>query len=276
MSTFAKEFHKHLAAYKRLRLGVKETGVYLYKGREVRHSHILPKELKWLNILEPFRSEIRDYLNAHKEIRLHKYFHHLNSSQAFALNLFFPFFENDASAPVLRALGTKGSICNWFAELVPYAEEKTNVDISWQDTKGSWTYCEVKLTEQGFGKAKGERRHYSKLEQIYEPVLRPYCPAELLQPDTFFAYYQILRNIWLAARDPKSSVVFLLPTRNEALWAPLLKVHSSLKPALSSRVHLAKLENVLNRLVVDKSIPPKFSWYAQFLCEKYVLPETAT
>lgn len=276
MSMFVKEFQKHLATYKRLRLGVKETGIYLHKGREVRHAHILPKELKWLNILEPFRSEIRGYLNAHREIRLHKYFHHLNSSQAFALNLFFPFFENGASAPVLRALGTKGAVSNWRPELVPDAEEGTNVDISWQDTKGTWTYCEVKLTEQGFGKAKGEKRHHSKLEQIYEPVLRPYCPAELLLPDTFFAHYQILRNIWFAARDPKASVIFLLPARNETLWTPLEKVHASLTPTLSRRVHLAKLEDVLHRLTVDKSVPPKLSWYAHFLCEKYVPPEIAT
>jgi len=275
MSIFAKELQKHLAAYKSSRLGVKEAGIYLHKGKEVRHGHILPENLKWLNILEPFRSEIRDYLSAHREIRLHKYFHHLNSSQAFALNLFFPFFESGASDPVLRALGTKGSISKWLPELVPDAEEGTNVDISWQDTKGSWTYCEIKLTEQEFGKATGEDRHYSKLEHTYGPALRPYCSAELLQPDAFFAHYQILRNIWLAARDPRSSVVFLLPARNEALWEPLRKVRGSLKPPLASRVHLAKLEHVLHSLAIDKSVPPRLSWYSQFLREKYVLPESA-
>lgn len=276
MTTFAKELQKHLASYKSSRLGVKEAGIYLHKGKEVRHGHILPKDLKWLNILEPFRSEIREYLNAHREIRLHKYFHHLNSSQAFALNLFFPFFEGGASSALLRALGTKGSISNWLPEFVPDAEEGTNVDISWQDTNGSWTYCEVKLTEQEFSKAAGEDRHYLKLEKTYGPALRPYCPAELLQPNAFFAHYQILRNIWLAARDPKSSIVFLLPARNEALREPLLKVRGSLEPSLASRVHLAKLEHVLHSLSTDNSVPPRLSWYAQLLSEKYVVPESAT
>ncbi len=165
MPTFTKELQKHLTAYKSSRLGVREAGIFLHKGKEVRHGHILPKDLKWLNILEPFRSEIREYLNARREIRLHKYFHHLNSSQAFALNLFFPFFEGGASSALLRALGTNGSVSNWLFELVPDAEEGTNVDISWKDTNGSWTYCEVKLSEQEFGKAKGEERHYSKLEK---------------------------------------------------------------------------------------------------------------
>lgn len=276
MPTFAKELQKHLTAYKSSRLGVREAGIFLHKGKEVRHGHILPKDLKWLNILEPFRSEIRAYLNARSEIRLHQYFHHLNSSQAFALNLFFPFFEGGASSALLRALGTNGSVSEWFPELVPDADEGTNVDISWKDTSGSWTFCEVKLSEQEFGKATGEERHYSKLEKTYGPVLRPYCPSELLQPKAFFANYQILRNIWLAAREPTSSIVFLLPTHNEALWEPLLKMKASLDPSLASRIHLAKIEHVLHSLATDKSVPPRLSWYAQLLSEKYVVPKSAT
>lgn len=107
-------------------------------------------------------------------------------------------------------------------------------------------------------------------------MLRPYCPAELLQPEAFFAHYQILRNVWLAAREPTSSIVFLLPAHNEALWEPLLKVKASLEPSLARRVHLAKIEHVLHRLAMDKSVPPRLSWYAQLLSEKYVVPESAT
>lgn len=82
MSTYAKELHRHLSAYKASRLGVKEAGVFTHKGKDIRYGHILPKDLRWLNILEPFRAEIREYVEVHPEVRLHKYFHHLNSSQA--------------------------------------------------------------------------------------------------------------------------------------------------------------------------------------------------
>lgn len=254
MSQYTKEIQRHLTSYKARRLGVKESGVFLHRGKEVRCGHILPRDLKWLNILEPFRSEIRHYLSGHRDIRLHKYFHHLNSSQAFALNLFFPFFEGgtSSSSALLRALGTHGTVSAWHPEHVPDPDEGTNVDIAWQGPSGAWTYCEVKLSEQEFGKAKDEKRHFSKLEKTYGPALAPYCSAELLQPAAFFEHYQILRNIWLAAREPTASVVFLLPARNEALWEPLRQVKAALRPSLRARFHVAELEHVLHSLATDK------------------------
>ena len=278
MTGYVKELHKHLTSYKHLRLGVKEAGVFLYKTKEVRCGHILPKELKWLNILEPFRKEIHEYLNARPDIRLHKYFHQLNSSQAFALNLFFPFFEGGptSAATLLRALDVKGSVSNWFPEHIADAGEGTNVDVSWRDSNGNVVYCEVKLSEQEFGKAAGEKRHLMKLQSIYAPALQPYCPAELLQPDFFFANYQILRNIWLAARDPNATVVFLLPVRNEVLWKPLRAVIAKLEPPLRKRVQLAEMEDVLRKLDSDKSMPARLSMYVELLAEKYVLPHAFT
>lgn len=60
MGAYTKDLQRHLTSYKSLRLGVKEPGVYLHKGNEVRCGHILPRDLKWLNLLEPFRSVIRE------------------------------------------------------------------------------------------------------------------------------------------------------------------------------------------------------------------------
>jgi hypothetical protein len=141
VSDYVKSLQRQLGEYKRTRLGVKEAGTYLHKGREVRHPHILPKELKWLNILEGYRSEIREYVDTNHEIRLHKYFHHLNSSQALALNLFFPFFEGGAAASstLVRALGVPGTLGQWRCEYLPVASERTNVDIAWETPGGGWT-----------------------------------------------------------------------------------------------------------------------------------------
>lgn len=274
MTGYTKELQSHLASYKHSRLGVREAGIFLHKGVEIKCGHILPRDLKWLNILEPYRSEIHQYISAHPDIRLHKFFHHLNSSQAFALNLFYPFFENvhAASSALSRALGVKETVASWMPEYVPDTNEGTNVDISWQNQQGDWTYCEVKLSEAEFGAAKGDPRHLEKLNKTYGPVLQPDCPESLLQPDIFFGYYQILRNVWLAARDPAASVVFLLPSRNETLWRPLRDVVSSLETSLRNRIHLTAMEDVLKTLANDKSCLPKLSWYAELLAEKYVLP----
>jgi hypothetical protein len=276
MTGYTKELQSHLAAYKQSRLGVREAGIFLHKGVEIRCGHILPRDLKWLNILEPYRSEIHQYISDHPDVRLHKFFHHLNSSQAFALNLFFPFFENGhaASTALASALGVKGTVTSWMPEYVPDADEGTNVDVAWQNKQGDWTYGEVKLTEAEFGTAKGDPRHLEKLSRIYGPVLAPYCPASLLQPDIFFGYYQILRNVWLAARNPADSVVFLLPRKNEGLWKPLREVVSALEPSLRNRIHVAAMEDVLKTIANDKGCPPKLSWYAELLAEKYVPPKS--
>ena len=270
MNGYQESLNRHLANYKASRLGVDKPGTFRHKGVDIEYGHILPVELKWLNLLEPFRAEIRNYLDAHRDVRPHKYFHHLNSSQAFALNLFVPFFGTGAPAPLLRALQMDGSVSDWRLEYVPYAEEGTNVDVAWRDEDGSWTYCEVKLSEQGFGMAKRDQRHEDKLVKIYQPVLEAYCPAELLEPGRFFADYQILRNVWLVAREPTASLLFLLPRRNESLWGPLRSVLDVLPATLAERIHVVAVEDVLDTLCRDQSLSRQLGAYAELLTEKYV------
>lgn len=274
MPTYAKIIQRHLAAYKASRLGVKEAGTFLHKGKELHYAHILPKELRWLNILEPIRSEVRDYLDRHRDVKPHKYFHHLNSSQAFALNLFFPYFEQGAALALLQAMGTPGEFAGWRPEYIPDAAEGTNVDVMWLTTDGTKTFCEVKLSEQEFGVAKDDRRHRQKLEDIYKPALIGQCAPELLEPSAFFSQYQLLRNVWLAARNPDSSVVFLVPRANSALWPQLAPFIEKLAPPLARRVRAVAIEDVLATLASSKSAP-QLALYAQLLQEKYLASSAA-
>lgn len=267
---YAKVLQLHLASYKRNRLGIKEKGIFRYRGRDIPTAHVLPVELKWLNILEPIRHEVREYVKQRPEIRLHKYFHHLNSSQAFAFNLFFPFFENGDPSSLLHAMDLRGKIAQWVPEHIPNAKEGTNVDVSWQYTSGAWTYCEVKLSEQEFGKAPDDRRHRDKLANIYAPVLKSHCPVELLQPEQFFENHQVLRNIWLAARDKTASVVFIYPAANILLSKPLKEIVESLHPALRRRIHIVNVETILDKLATGRATPPRLSWYVELLAEKYI------
>ena len=89
MESYPKRLREHLSTYKRNRLGVKKDGVWVKNCKK--YPHILPRKAYKLNILETIRSE----LWAHEKVRslsLHRDFHHLNSSQSMAFNLFFPFF----------------------------------------------------------------------------------------------------------------------------------------------------------------------------------------
>lgn len=275
MASFAATLNRHLARYKTLRLGVREPGIFVHKGKEVRHGHILPKELRWLNILEPYRAEVRRFVEARDDLKLHKYFHHLNSSQAFALNLFFPYFETGHSACLLRAMGLPGQAETWHPEYIAAPDEGTNVDVAWRSTEGDWTYCEVKLSEAEFGTARDDKRHREKLNSIYRPILTDYCPADMLEPHTFFANYQVLRNLWLAAREPRASVVLLLPRSNVSLWGPLQAVTTAVSSDLSNRIHIVATEDLLSALASSRTTPPRLAWYAELLSEKYVVSDAA-
>jgi hypothetical protein len=272
MKDYGKTLLRHLVDYKRARLGIKLSGTYNYRGRDVVRPQILPRELRWLNILEGFRAEIHEYVRSHKSIILHKYFHHLNSSQALALNLFLPFFESDSatSAALLAALGLNGDVRGWCCEMVVDAKEETQVDVAWQNSSGSWTYCEVKLSEREFGHATGIEKHHHKLLNTYGPGLRDHCTAEMLESKNFFEHYQILRNVWLASRDQTSRVIFLLPRENEGIWKRLNLVLASLKPSLRSRIFVAELESTLTTLAGNTSLSPALQWHSHCLREKYV------
>lgn len=270
MQTYAQQLKAHLSLYKTIRLGIDEPGLFAYRGQELAYEHILPKDQQWLNILGPHRADIQTYVQERPHIKLHRAFHHLNSSQAFALNLFYPYFERGGTNALLSAIGLQGDVSLWEPEYVADATEGTSVDVMWQSSQGARTFCEVKLSEPEFGSALDNAAHRAKLERIYKPVLAGFCNAELLKPQCFFANYQLLRNTWLAAREPESAVVFLLPRANNRIWRQLQGFIQTLSPALASRVHAVAIEDVLSSLASTVSLPDALVGYAELLQEKYV------
>jgi hypothetical protein len=130
---------EHLVRYKHTVLGIIEPGTFRYRGRDIPKAHVLPIEHTWANLLEPAQSLVEDYLRLNPRVRLHRYFHQLNSSQAFAFNLFFPFLSGDAlaSAALLRAFGQEESLDSWEPESVPDDDEGTNLDARWVISDGT-------------------------------------------------------------------------------------------------------------------------------------------
>ena len=275
MSKYAQRLNEHLARYKARRLGSLEPGTFTYRGDTRSYEHILPKDQQWLNLLEPFRADMRDYLEGERStIKLHRYFHHLNSSQAFALNLFFPFFAKGGASQLLAALGSEGSLSSWEPECVVDENEGTNVDVTWI-SGGVRTYCEVKLSEQEFGTAKDDDRHREKLERIYRPCLTSTFSPDLLQPEAFFRNYQLLRNVWLIAREPGARLVFLVPRANTTIWRQLSSFLGMLPNAIATRVRVVAMEDVLESLTAADDLPAALRGYGEVLREKYVLQEAA-
>src|SRR5882724_4078011 len=191
MESFQKRARQHLASYKRERLGVKADGIWLKNGQA--YPHILPRELRYLNLLETYRAEVRQYRRA-SGLKLHRDFHHLNSSQALCINLFFPFVGMGAgrSGPLLEALGIEPEPMSRFVfEHVEDEAEQTNFDLFLAFQSGRRLFIEVKFTEAGFGACKDDAKHNRKLTNIYTPKFAQRVPAATLVPKTFFANYQL-------------------------------------------------------------------------------------
>lgn len=261
----------HLAQFRRDELNVAEPGTFSYKGRVISVEHILPESEAWLGVPSEVRESVRTYVTA-RQIRLHRYFHHLNSSQAFSLSLFVPFFEGGAAASgaLLRAIGIAGDLAEWEAERVPDQTEATNLDAWWRTTAGDEYFCEVKLTESEFGVAANDERHRMKLATLYEPRLRAHLQPRRLEATSFFSAYQVCRNLWHAAEAPKARVVFLYPKQQTVLTTLLTPVLNDITSELRGRVVIAHSEEVIARIRSDDSCPASLRVYAGKLARKYL------
>lgn len=271
--TYEDRLKKHLVQYKHEIMGDLAPGVYRRGDREVLHEHILPDDKKWLNLLEGARPGVRAFLDSHPEVKLHRDFHHLNSSQAFALNLFVPYLEGglSASSAMLHAFGQTETLRDWRPEAVPVGEEGTNIDALWTTSDGTTTFCEVKLSESEFGKATRDQPHLDKLSKFYAPVLTGHIDDDLLEPAEFFNHYQMLRNVWHMVREPGSRLVFLLPRANEKIWPVLDQFLPRILPDTRARIAVVAIEDLIERLCSDAESPESLRVHAEELHRKYVL-----
>ncbi|MGB8297623.1 MAG: hypothetical protein WCG85_19555 [Polyangia bacterium] len=263
----------HLIRYKYSVLRIREPGTFQYRGRAVPKEHVLPRAKKWANLLGLAQPLVKAHLAANGEVRLHRYFHHLNSSQAFAFNLFFPFFGGPkaGSSSLLRALGQAPPLESWEPESIPDKDEGTNLDAKWQLADGTVVMCEVKLSEADFGRASTDEKHRRKLEVIYRRPLSGHVDGRMLQEPEFFRAYQFLRNVWHIILLPGSKLVFLLPRANTRLWDKLTVALAALHPSTRERVAAVAIEDVLAYLRSDAQCPAALREYAGDLEAKYVV-----
>jgi Restriction Endonuclease associating with ARP len=271
--SYQDKLKRHLSEYKHRELGISEPGVFRYRGRNVMCDHILPPPDVSRNLLEEARAAASAFLKENPKKR-HRYFHHLNSSQAFAFNLFFAYFSGGAEAAcaLLRALGQEGTLAKWEPEAVPATQERSNIDVWWATTDGTQTFCEVKLSELDFGTAANDRRHQTKLDQIYAPVLAGHLLPERLETRAFFEAYQFNRNVWHLVRADRSRLIFLLPRSNQVLWDLLRGLLAGVVPRTRKRISAVAIEDVITSLVGDDRCPEALREYARKLSRKYVIP----
>ena len=265
--TYSDLLKSHLGSYKTTHLGIYASG----KWRNREYSHILPLAKMMMNILEPIQHEFAQYQASHPNLKLHKDFAHLNSSQAACINLFLPLLservagkEHDQNLPPFESM----IIDTYEFEYVPNEFEGTNFDFWARSEASKEIFCEFKLTEGEFGRATNDQRHRQKLEDIYLPMLADKVSPDMLVPTRFFSRYQLLRNIAYADSSGSASVLFVVPRANERLIQPLAEMRNWLAPTIRPFVSVVYLEDIVSELRTARD--PDLAAYYDAYAEKYL------
>lgn len=227
---FKEDVYKHLSDYKNEVLHVNADGVYKYRGKDYLKPYILPvtgdkiEVVKRYNQLESVRC-CNPFLISKD---LHRYAHHLNSSQLMCYNFFRPFVdvkEGNVIRPtkeLIEILKNNGIDIEWSADAICDFEyiqddEGTNFDFYLRSGKTE-VFFEIKYTEYGFGTFKQSdevNRHREKYENIYKNRIKN-CPAikdGIKFDDEFRKNYQLIRNV-IRVNNKQSYSVFIYDERN--------------------------------------------------------------
>lgn len=214
--SFVDTLRTHLGEYKRQGLGISEAGEYQHRGKTLRKHHILPREHAQLNILEPYRSAFFESGSA--KFDLHRYFHHLNSTQALCINLFYPLIAEDRLTLLLQSLKIQPE-AGWTAAFekpsaVETARHPTRFDFHLQHAEAGDIYFELKYTELDYGKAPVDAEHQRKFRTTWLPIVQdsPWLAARCRDETVFLGNYQLLRLF--AHLSECTRVVLLLPAAN--------------------------------------------------------------
>jgi hypothetical protein len=273
---FTERALKHLSRYKIEVLKIYDPGVYKHRDADIEKPHILPLDKADCNLFELVRPCLRD-LNDTKgsKLKKHRYFHHLNSSQALAINLFQPFLTTPNRQALLACLLKLQAPLNRAGfEHVPDELEGTNVDFFAEGKDGEGLLIEVKFTEREFGKAKDDARHREKYEKFYREPLKATTDLSDEEMTEFFSAYQFFRNAIHAGMKTRvpSRVWFLVPRENKAVREAAKKYSQRLKSEIVARVRVIELEQLLDEIEMLVSNDAELIGHFAHFRRKYVVP----
>ena len=220
-----------LADYKKNVLKIEENGIFRYRGKIYPKEHILPipsgksiqNIVKEYNVLKCLKGV--DFLI---EKDLHRYAHHLNSSQLMCYNFFRPYIikegsktsPNDALIDLLSKYiainQCSKAECHFeYVQGGEYEGEDTNFDFYLKSDETE-VFFEIKYTEAGFGKCEDDDRHKDKFARIYNGLIKK-CPAikdSITFNDEFRKNYQLFRNS-IRATGKNKYVIFIYDENNQ-------------------------------------------------------------
>ncbi|NVN94690.1 MAG: hypothetical protein HXX18_05340 [Bacteroidetes bacterium] len=269
--TYQEKIKESLSNYKTTNFPKLKNGKW--KNNKKCYSHILPEENKFDNLLHPYNEDCFKYLRK-EQIKLHSGFHHLNSSQAMCLNFFFPLFCEKKLELITELLGFKNETINY--ETVCFEKNgkdggsgrrATNFDFYFETKSGKKIYFEIKYTESEFGKAKNDKEHIEKFNNVYSNFTKP-LNDNFITSKPFFDNYQILRN--LIHIDDNSFVVFVYPKDNKGISKGVHKVKTEFLTAKFQNHFFAETWEKLFESIYSKASNEKLKKQLTSFKEKYL------
>lgn len=205
----------HLSNYKMKKLAI--TRPEKWRGGHLDYHYILPANKRELNLLDNYRQETHQYIND-KPVKLHQYFHHLNSSQAVCFNFFYPLIVENQLSLLLKVLHLKDEeISEWIFEKMLGEGERTNFDFYLKLKSGKEVLFEIKYTEDGFGKVTDDPKYEKQYQNVYQKMLEDKIRSGVEAYPALLKNYQLLRNIAYVKPDGERIVVFICPDKNTKL-----------------------------------------------------------
>jgi hypothetical protein len=204
--------YNHLIEYKNTELKISQNGLY----RNNKYGHILPKGEEDKNFITCYRDEIINYVKEN-HLKLHRNFHHLNSSQILAFNFIIPFIIENQVDKLLQ--GFDLSELNYrVAELerIENHIEGTNFDFYIELESNQKIYVEIKYTEDNFGVAKLDESHREKYTHVYKDKLAGLIKSQYNNVENVLKNYQLMRNTSYLNCSNKDLFIMVYPKWNNS------------------------------------------------------------
>ena len=276
MPSYGEKLRAHLGPYKKYRLGVKEDGL---SRSGFKYPYILPETYQRLNILETYRLEFWQTLDApgsQKETHsLQPGFHQLDATQAMSFNLFAPFVHAPASCDILlKALGRSPmAVSTLLYDRLIGRGEMLRVDFFVELEDSACLLFEVKLAESQFDSVlKPTPGQAKRLKEMYAPLLKGKVPEIYQQEHAFFQHDQILRNIALLDIERGDHFYILFPRANEQLLAKQHDIEAMCSMYLKQHVSIVYLEDLLTHIQASaQNQSHQFQAHFEMFKDKYLL-----
>lgn len=207
-------------------------GTYTYRGKQYEYGHILKfakgkriEAIEKYNLLSGLRFD--GFISAEK---VHRYAHHLNSSQVLCYNFFRPMLNDDHTSKqklvaLLKEQGihiSENAKCDFeYDDYMDFKEERTEFDFHVADGDTE-VFFEIKYIEDGFGGAKTDPRHREKFNGTYSDMLKKCRCLKDNNPSykEFLKNYQLYRNV-LRINDKHKYTIFITAKGNAKTYTQL-------------------------------------------------------